>query len=138
MEKLLFLTLLIDAGLFVLTWMVQLVVYPGFLAYTPEALLTWHKTYTPRITLIVAPLMLAQLVLSMLFAVNAPGFISIGVFILVLGIWISTFLIFVPIHRLIDQGRAQQKQLILLVRRNWIRTLGWTLILVLDLINYLG
>ena len=138
MEQWLFAELLVDAGLFVLTWMVQLIVYPGFLAYSPTDLVTWHKKYTPRITLIVAPLMLAQLVFSILLAVNSPGVLSVGVAILVLGIWVSTFLFFVPIHRLIDEGRAEERVLKRLVRLNWVRTLGWALILLLDLINYVG
>ena len=138
MEKLLFAHLLVDTGLFVLTWMVQLIVYPGFLAYSPSDLVAWHRKYTPRITLIVAPLMLAQLVISILMAVKFPGLISLVVLILVLGTWIGTFLFFVPIHRLIDMGQANRKDLNSLVSRNWMRTLGWTLILFLNLLKYLS
>ncbi len=138
MDKLILTGLLVDAGLVVLTWMVQLIVYPGFLAYSPKDLVTWHKKYTPRITVIVAPLMLAQLGLTIAQTANSPRLLSICVLMLVLGIWITTFLFFVPIHRLIDQGKAQKRALNLLVGRNWMRTLGWTLILLLDLINYLG
>ncbi len=138
MEELLFAELLVDAGLFVLAWMVQLIVYPGFLAYSPSDLVTWHKKYTPRITWIVAPLMMAQLVLSFLLTVNNPRIISISVLLLVLGTWITTFLFFVPVHRLIDQGRAQMRDLNVLVAKNWMRTLGWTLIFLLNLLDYLN
>ena len=138
MEELLFAELLVDAGLFVLAWMVQLIVYPGFLAYSPSDLVTWHKKYTPRITWIVAPLMMAQLVLSFLLTVNNPRIISISVLLLVLGTWITTFLFFVPVHRLIDQGRAQMRDLNALVAKNWMRTLGWTLIFLLNLFDYLN
>ncbi|MBT8211399.1 MAG: hypothetical protein KJP14_12805 [Eudoraea sp.] len=137
MEKWLIVLLLVDAGLFVLSWMVQLIVYPGFLAYPPSDLIIWHKKYTPRITLIVAPLMLVQLFLSMWLAVNSPGVLSISVLILVLGTWITTFLFFVPIHRLIDQEQAERRDLKRLVSLNWMRTLGWSIILILDLLQYL-
>ena len=138
MEKLLFTELLVDAGLFVVTWMVQLIVYPGFLAYSPTDLVAWHKRYTPRISWIVAPLMLTQLVISILLAVYTPNVLSDLAFILVLGTWITTFLFFVPIHRQIDQGKAQKKDLNLLIRRNWMRTLLWTSILFINLLNYLS
>ncbi|MFT6745260.1 MAG: hypothetical protein ACJAR8_001821, partial [Bacteroidia bacterium] len=56
--------LIVDFGLVVLIWMVQLIVYPSFLFYKDTELITWHTKYTPRITKIVAPLMFAQLSLS--------------------------------------------------------------------------
>ena len=53
--------LLLDFGLCILIWMVQLVVYPSFLFFSFNNLFTWHKTYTKAIALIVIPLMLGQL-----------------------------------------------------------------------------
>jgi len=53
--------LLLDFGLCILIWMVQLIVYPSFLFFSDNNLFTWHKTYTKAIALIVMPLMLGQL-----------------------------------------------------------------------------
>lgn len=137
MDSWLLLELLVDAGLFVLTWMVQLIIYPGFLAYSHSELTTWHKRYTPRITLIVAPLMLSQLGLSLFQMVtNTTGF-SIAVFLLVLLSWATTFILFVPVHGRISSGQVKRKDLLHLVNRNWLRTVIWTLILALDLISYI-
>ena len=44
--------LLVDAGLVVLIWMVQLIIYPSFLHYDNN-LVEWHHKYTSRIALIV-------------------------------------------------------------------------------------
>ena len=41
--------LLLDFGLMVLIWIVQLVIYPGLCYYKSEDLGNWHKIYTGRI-----------------------------------------------------------------------------------------
>ena len=56
-------TLLVDIGLVVLIWMVQLIVYPSFTFYSKENLVNWHQKYTARIAVIVIPLMFLQLIL---------------------------------------------------------------------------
>ena len=130
--------LLVDAGLCVLAWMVQRIVYPGFLEYSPVDLQRWHYKYTPRITGIVAPLMITQLALSVYHVIREPNSLSIWVLMLVLSIWVITFLLFVPIHQRIDKGEADKTMLINLVRLSWFRTLPWTLVLLLDLFNFLN
>ncbi len=130
--------LLIDSGLCVLAWMVQLIVYPGFLDYSPNNLLKWHKKYTPRITVIVAPLMLSQLGLAVYRLIREPIGISTISFLLVLAIWIITFIWFVPLHQKIDEGVTQQNYLRKLVQLSWCRTLPWTFVLLLNLVDYLS
>ncbi len=56
--------LLLDFGLVVLIWIIQRIVYPGFLHYSTENLVVWHRQYTSRFSAIVIPLMLAQLGIS--------------------------------------------------------------------------
>lgn len=53
--------LLLDFGLVVLIWIVQLVIYPSLCYYQDKDLAKWHKIYTQRIGVIVGPLMIAQL-----------------------------------------------------------------------------
>ena len=50
----------VDFGLLVLILMVQVIVYPSFLHFSKTNLIKWHQSYTPKITTIVAPLMIAQ------------------------------------------------------------------------------
>ncbi|MEO1485087.1 MAG: hypothetical protein AAFU57_05035 [Bacteroidota bacterium] len=123
------LQLFFDSGTFVLIWMVQLVIYPSFLFYSSSDLISWHKTYTVRITMVVMPLMVGQLFLTLYALFEEVNTISIARGVLVLLIWISTFLIFVPIHNSIQAGKFNTLLLQKLVQRNWFRTLLWTLIL---------
>ncbi|MEM6893962.1 MAG: hypothetical protein AAF554_09750 [Bacteroidota bacterium] len=121
--------LFFDSGTFVLIWMVQLVIYPSFLFYTTADLITWHKTYTVRITIIVMPLMVGQLFLALYALYEELSVISVARGILILLIWILTFLIFVPIHNNIQAGKFDTLLLRKLVQSNWFRTLLWTLVL---------
>ena len=122
--------LLFDFGLVVLIWLVQLVVYPSFHFFSKGKLLEWHSIYTRRVTYVVLPLMLGQLVLSILLAFQYPSFGSLGILILVIGAWVVTFVCFVPIHQQISLNNVDPNLLKRLVSLNWIRTILWTLIFV--------
>ncbi len=128
--------LLIDFGLVVLIWMVQLIVYPSFQHYTAENLKTWHDTYSKRISIIVIPLMLAQLFLYILYLINDPNIYSISGTILISAAWLITFLYFVPAHQRISRGETAGvvKNLATI---NWWRTLLWSLVFFLGLIQTL-
>lgn len=122
--------LLLDFGLVVLIWMVQLVVYPSFKYYAPTDLIRWHQKYTVGIAYLVIPLMIGQLFVSGFQVYETLTFYSIGSFILVLSLWAITFSIFVPLHGKIKSNSFIPKDLHLLEKRNWIRTLLWNLIFV--------
>ncbi|MET7030344.1 hypothetical protein [Sediminicola luteus] len=122
--------LLLDLGLIVLIWMVQLVVYPSFKYYPESDLVRWHQTYTVRIAYIVMPLMMGQLLLSGFQVYDSQSFYSVGSFMLVLSLWAITFSLFVPIHGKIESNSFIPKDLHQLEKRNWIRTFLWSLIFV--------
>ena len=128
-------TLLIDAGLVVLIWMVQLVVYPSFTYYQSKNLIEWHQKYTTGIAVIVIPLMLAQLVLAMVAVFYQPNFVSLFTLLIVIFLWIFTFLSFAPLHFKISEGKPNQQLLQLLIRRNWIRTFLWSGLFLFHLIS---
>lgn len=127
------LRLLLDFGLVILIWLVQLVIYPSFLYYVKDDLVSWHKKYTPRIAFIVLPLMLGQLMLYGALLQEGKTFYSIGSFILVLMAWLLTFTVFVPRHKEITSDTYSEKTLSQLVKFNWSRTLIWTLLFVWNL-----
>jgi len=129
------LRLLLDFGLFILIWLVQLVIYPSFQYYVKDDLIRWHKKYTPRITFIVLPLMLGQLMLYGALLQEEKTFYSIGSFVLVLIAWLLTFTIFVPRHNEISSGTYSEKMLTHLVKFNWSRTLLWTLLFLWNLMT---
>jgi len=132
-----FIALLVDFGLVVLIWMVQLIVYPSFLFYKGTQLITWHTKYTPRITKIVAPLMFAQLSLSVFGLFQGITAYSILYAALVLSMWILTISVFIPIHEKIQEGSASTDLLQRLVRTNCYRTAVWTFIFLLTLAKVL-
>ncbi|KOY52155.1 hypothetical protein [Polaribacter dokdonensis] len=126
--------LFVNSGLVVLIWMVQLIVYPSFLFYNKENLVHWHNVYTKRIAVIVVPLMLMQLVISILNTIVSFSIINLTIGLLVLFLWVFTFKSFAPVHFKISENRFQQTQLQQLVNKNWIRTIIWSLILGLSLL----
>jgi hypothetical protein len=134
LEHLWIIRLLADFGLVVLIWMVQLIVYPGFTFYSEELLLKWHKTYTPRITIIVAPLMFAQMGMALYQCIFDFSIVHLVYLILVISTWISTFIYFVPLHHNIEANRDLKSSANRLTKGNWIRTIQWTFIFIYGVI----
>ena len=126
--------LLFDFGLLVLIWIVQRIVYPSFLHYNSKDLINWHSAYTSRFTFIVMPLMLGQLVISIYQLIMEINFYTSLSLIIIILIWVSTFLQFVPIHGKISKGEVSQKLLVSLVKKNWIRTFLWTVLFLYSIL----
>ena len=130
--------LLSDFGLLVLIWLVQLVIYPSFKYYEISNLKRWHKLYTKRLTVVVLPLMLSQLVLSIYILVQSSwATFEIIDFIFVLLTWVSTFAVFVPLHQNITQNKDINDAVYKLIKYNWFRTAIWTIIPILSLFKAL-
>ncbi len=125
--------LLIDVGLFVLIWIVQLIIYPSFLYYESKNLVAWHQKYTPNISFVVVPLMLGQLILAIFQLLDDRSIMSILYFVLVGCAWGVTFLIFVPLHSKITSNIHTEGVLRKLVRYNWLRVVIWTTIFMISL-----
>lgn len=125
--------IIIDFGLLILIWMVQLLIYPSFLYYPKEQLITWHKRYTPSIAVIVGPLMVIQLGIGIYQLFNNHFLIYWVYLILVVIVWILTFLIFVPLHGKINDRSFHESVPKKLVLNNWYRTILWTLVFILSL-----
>ena len=130
-----FLIPIIDFGLLVLIWIIQLVVYPGFMYFNAKSLLPWHNQYTFRISLIVVPLMFTQLGLYLYGILQSPPVWLIVNLVMVAGCWIITFGWASPLHSKIATGYNQKKYILDLIRINWVRTGLWSLISILSLIG---
>lgn len=117
--------LLIDFGLVILIWMVQIIIYPSFLFYKSDSLSNWHPIYTGKITIIVAPLMIAQIILASYLLVDTSTYnaTEITALVLIAINWLLTMLVFIPLHQKIDQLPDHQDTQIKLVQYNWIRVL---------------
>ena len=125
----------VDFGLVVLIWLVQLIIYPGFRYYSPAELAIWHPNYSNLITLIVGPLMLAQVGLVGWDTYTRPSWITLLSALLVGLMWAATAFISVPLHNTIAAYNPSPTALTRLVDTNWIRTIGWTIIFALGLLS---
>jgi hypothetical protein len=126
--------LIIDFGMLVLIWMVQLLIYPGFKYFEHEQLIIWHAKYTRNMTFIVMPLMLIQLLLHSYTTYMGFNLIQLLTLVLVILSWILTFTIFVPLHQKISNNRFEKQDLLHLDSFNWWRTTIWSVIFVLALL----
>ena len=126
---------LFDMGMFVLIWIVQLIIYPGFGYYSNDQLQQWHPIYTKAITIIVLPLMLGQLVLHGWRLWSQFSILYLVVFIMVLSNWAITFFVSVPLHSKISSGENIGVSVEKLVGTNWYRTILWSLIFLSGIVK---
>jgi DMSO reductase anchor subunit len=127
-------TILFDTGCFVLTWLVQLVIYPSFEYYEYADLKRWHSKYTKRISLLVMPLMIGQLLTNTVAYFQWFSNLILVKLLLILTIWLVTFLVFVPMHKKITRI-TENKNSKVLVHKNWTRTVLWSLVFVISIIQ---
>lgn len=128
--------LLFDFGLVVLIWLVQLVIYPSFSGYQKENLIKWHEKYVSRMTYIVMPLMVGQLSLVVTRLFTDYSWPLVLNLLLIITAWAFTFFLFIPMHNKIVFGFIDEKILNQLVRKNWIRTILWNLVMLSSLVQY--
>ncbi len=124
---------LVDFGMCVVLWLVQLVIYPSFLRVEPSELIAWHKAYTFRVSFIILPLMFGQLVFTILSVLEGPSILEWVAFAFVLVCWILTFFVSVPLHRKIEQNDTTKETRQKLIATNWPRTILWSVIFGLGL-----
>ena len=118
---------LVAAGLLTgLIWTVQLVGYPLYAEVPAEGFVAFHAAWASRITLLVGPLMLAELLLAAAWALRRPSPLSLGALACVLVAWAVTAGLSVPAHAQLDAGFSAAAFHRLLTT-NWLRTVAWTL-----------
>jgi uncharacterized membrane protein len=111
-------------------WIVQILVYPLMANVGAEGYSAYHNLHTSRISPIVAPAMIVELLTAIYFAFTPLEKVDYRYWwfglALVLIIWISTFFLQVPLHEKLAKGfdADVQRRLVL---TNWIRTIAWSL-----------
>lgn len=110
-------------------WFVQVVHYPLMAKVPASEFAAYEHEHQNRTTFVVAPTMLIEaLTAAMLLVVVLPGsgriLPAIGIMLLAV-IWLSTFLVQVPLHVRLAGGfeAGAHRQL---VWSNWLRTAAWT------------
>ncbi len=132
MGTLLLLRLLIDFGMAILIWLVHFIIYPSFLRIESQQFVAWHKKYTHRITYIVMPLMLAQIILSILDLIGEITIYGVLSLLVLIALWALTFLVAIPVHKQLDNGKSIEA-IHSLLKVNALRTILWTAELILIL-----
>ena len=115
-------------------WTIQLVHYPSFHFIDKLSFTNFHNFHERRISIIVMPLMLIELITSIALYIHNMWSIIFALNLLIVGlIWCSTFFVQVPIHSILSEKK--DKNLIeKLVNTNWIRTFLWSIrmLLIID------
>lgn len=104
-----------------------MVKYPGFRFLSEENFVAYHEHHARSITVVVLPLMAAELILATwLFVESSCTWERLIPLFLVVDIWVSTFMIQVPLHGKLSD-KKDDEAIEKLIRSNWIRTILWTL-----------
>ena len=104
----------------------QIVNYPSFLDISINDFINFHKNYVSRITIIVFPIMVLELILGFILFWNIQNISTILIATSILFIFISTLLIQVPLHQKVEK-KYDRYLLIQLIKSNWIRTILWAI-----------
>lgn len=125
------LRLLVDFGLVVLILLVQLIIYPSFTQMSADDLKKWHPIYTVRVTAVVLPLMIGQLLIVLMQTWNYFSYSNFASMAIVIALWLLTFLQAVPLHQKIDRDKDPVSAAKELVQVNRLRTFLWMVVFVL-------
>jgi hypothetical protein len=124
--------LAVDTSMFTVIWVVQLIVYPSFKLIRSDLFQDWHAGYMRKISFIVGPAMLIQLISHGYEAITYTGIFPIIQTCLILIIWVQTFIVAVPLHQNLSEEPTPE-DFTRLVRTNWPRTIGWTFMWMISL-----
>jgi|TARA_B000000437_G_scaffold19932_1_gene14335 hypothetical protein len=108
------------------------VTYPSFRLIKSNTFSEFHKSYTKKMLFIVAPVMILELISSLLLVIFdiSDNHTEIGLLITLILIWLLTFFNIVPIHNklTVNYNKDLNQKLIKL---NGLRTILWILKLIL-------
>jgi hypothetical protein len=115
-------------------WIIQIIHYPLFSFVGKENFINYELQHIQKTSMVIALPMLIELLSfgGLLYFCNSfrqsKLFWVSGLLIAI--IWLVTFIVSVPQHNILSQG-FNQKAIDLLVQSNWIRTICWSLRVIL-------
>ena len=124
MNTLLIVNFFISSFMLGLILVTQIVSYPLFLKVEVDNFSIFHDDYVSRISFIAVPVMLGELFISTLVYYYFNTFLGSMILLSIILIFISTFIIQVPLHNKLKLAN-NRKHIIKLVNTNWIRTFLW-------------
>ena len=108
------------------------VTYPSFKLIKPNVFSDFHKSYTNKMLFIVSPIMILELISSLLLVIfdMSDNNTEIGLLITLMLIWCLTFFTIVPIHNklTVNYNKYLNQKLI---KYNSLRTILWIIKLIL-------
>ncbi len=113
-------------------WLVQVLVYPNFRLVADSDFKAFHKRHCDRISFLVGPMIAEPFFVAMVVLEGERNFewifhaISIGL------ILAATAILSAPTHSLLANGKNEYS-INRLIRSNWIRTILWSIQLILIL-----
>jgi len=120
----LFLLIIINSILVGVILMTQILSYPLLLKLGISNFYNYYNSYTKRISFIVIPLMIFEVLLSIILNIILNNFYLFASNILLFVVWGSTFFIQVPIHNKLSSNHSYVL-INKLIYTNWIRTIAW-------------
>ena len=131
-----YLNVLFNVYLIAISIIVQFIVYPSFNKIL-ESFTEYHGRYKKKIFWIVGPVMILEILTSLLMILNEFDIYLIpGLIVLLL--WMLTFIYIVPLHKQLSKEFQTNKH-IKLLKLNFVRTILWALkffVLIIILIFY--
>ena len=113
-------------------WVIQIVHYPSFHFIEKELYTAFQKFHMNKISIIVIPFMLGELITGMMLLLDksSKSYFLISSLVILILIWSITGVFFTKAHNKLIFG-YQELVVDQLIFMNWIRTLLWTLRLLL-------
>ncbi len=112
-----------------LIWIIQVVHYPLIQMVDEGIFVSYMAQHRRKISYVVLPLMLIELASAILLALNSGksdiAFQAWIGLILVIVIWLSTFMAQVPLHKILA-SKKDPAAITRLVKTNWLRTALWS------------
>ncbi len=123
-EVLYFIQIICNSYLLSLVIITQFITYPSFLHIDKRKFPEYHKKYVNKISFIVAPFMIIELLSLSFIAYLSGEFLIIKSLILLLVIWLTTFIVMIPSHNKIS-STFDEIEIKRLINFNWVRTILW-------------
>jgi hypothetical protein len=106
-------------------WIIQLIHYPSFAYISQNQFEQFHTQHTTAMGLLVGPIMIVELIAGLWLMLTETNKYTVIHLLLVLTLWLLTFLVSVPLHNKLATG-YNLSAIENLIKTNWPRTLLWT------------
>ena len=124
-----------DIGIVIVVWLAQVIMYPSLAHIEESVFISWHRRYANRIAFFVIPLLCGQAIAVGVQIYTGGGMLPVISGLIIVLCWASTFGLSVPCHAKLQRSGKDLHVIKRLVRTNLIRTLLWTIVFGLGLLQ---